>query len=244
MYYIILVIITLMSSVVQGITGMGYSMICMSLLTFFFAYKEIAISVKLLSLLFILPVIFKSRKSIKFRIMIVPLIFCFIGTSLGIYLFNFLPENILKFILAILLIIISLILLFNKKEISIKPCVKNGMIAGIIAGLTSGLCNVPGPPLAIYYLNTIKDDKEAYFSTITTHFFINGLYQMLLFATNKSIGIGSLRLAAIAFVPTLVGYLGGRKIFDKVNSKIIVKSVYILMIFMGISILLGLKIQN
>lgn len=235
--YVVLVLVALFGSVIQGITGMGYSMVSMAIMTFFFSYKEYAIAVKILSFIFFAPVLFYYRKEIQFKVLLVPLLTSLVSTYFGYQMFAYFPESTLKIILGILLIIVSLFFLLYKKEIHIKPSVKNGMIAGVCAGITTGTCNVPGPPLAIYYLNCIKNDKRKYFATITTHFFLNGIFQMFLFASGTGVSKNSLKFTLIALVPTIMGYFVGRKLFKKFDSKIITKSVYVLMVVMGISII-------
>ena len=170
---------------------------------------------------------------IKFKVMVVPMITGLIGSLIGYTMFIVLSGPQLSKILSVVLIIISVMLLTTKKPINIKPSFTNGSIAGVTSGMLAGACNVSGPPLAIYYVNAIKEDKEGYFATITMHFFILGVFQIAVLLFNGDVYTQSIKMSAIGVAHALIGFFTVSKIFKYVKPDFIKKCVYMVMLFMG-----------
>ena len=181
----------------------------------------------------------KLRSHIQYKVMIAPMIMGLVGSMLGYKIFINFSGPQLSMFLGILLIVISAFLLIKKKQININPSLTNGSIAGITSGMMAGACNVAGPPLAIYYVNAIKENKDDYFATITVHFFILGIFQLTILFFNGNIYTHSLKMSAIGVIPTIIGLFAGRKIFKHVKPDVIRKCVYILMLIMGTALFIN-----
>ncbi len=237
MEIIVLVLVAFFGAVVQGMVGMGYSMLCMAILPFVLPFYDLAICMKLLSLVFCAPLFGKLRTKINWKVLAMPTLVSFVGATLGYQVLIRADEILLQRLLGVLLLGISIFFLVRREAVRIRPNMVNGSITGLASGFCSGACNVPGPPLAIYYMNVFPKDKEMYFATISATFLINGAYQIGLYIIDGNITAGGVQLAAIAAVPTIIGYFVGRKLFDRISTETVQRAVYASVCIMSLSLI-------
>ncbi len=234
---VILVLVAFVGAVVQGMVGMGYSMLCMAVLPFVLPFYDLAICMKLLSLVFCAPLFGKLRTKIRWKVLLMPTLVSFVGATIGYQVLIRADEVLLQKLLGVLLLGISLFFLLRRKAVEIRPTVVNGSVTGLASGFCSGACNVPGPPLAIYYMNVFPKEKEVYFATISATFLINGAYQIALYIMDGNITAYGVELALIAAVPTVIGYFVGRMLFDKISAETVQRAVYASVCIMAISLI-------
>lgn len=234
MNQLLLVICTMIGGVVQGVSGMGYAIVVMSLMTPFMPYIPLVLSGKLMSFIFFIPVLFHLKK-IHWKLLIVPVLFSFVGVQIGLEVLTVADEKMLKLLFGTILVLFSIFNIFTSKNISFKPTPLKGALAGIISGFCSSTSSMSGPPMVIYYINIDKlyKDNNAYYATITTTFQLIAIEQLLLFYKSDAIPKETWNIALLALIPTIVGALIGRKWASKVNVEFIKKAIYIFMLVMG-----------
>ncbi len=235
MEYIILIVIAIVSSAVQGASGMGHGMITIAVASFFFPYLPLMISIKLMAFVFFLPVLFIFKK-IKWKILFTPLLFSYIGTYSGTLLLNVAQSGQLAFLLGLIMIVFGGFSILNKKKIAFKPSWKIGAIVGIISGFCSAIASMAGPPLAIYFLNTkeLAEDKDAFYATMITMYQLMFSQQVITLAVSNSIPKQTYTIFLVSVIPMLFGLYLGRKFVKKMNVENIKLMVYFLMSFMGV----------
>ena len=160
------------AAAVQGISGIGFSMLVMATMPGVLGYTKAANINRIVGV--ILPVIalWKYREYIQLRIALIPSVVSLITGTIGIIVFTKTDGSLLQRLLGILLLLfIGWSLFMEKKEIRIAPGPWKGAVIGASAGLLSGLFNVFGPILAIYYIAVSKDSEE-YRAAINFNFLI------------------------------------------------------------------------
>lgn len=231
--YIFAFLVLFIAAGIQGMTGIGYSMISTALLPLMFPFKEAFVSISGFCVLSALYIVITEWKYIRFRILPPVLLGTLSGATLGTYVFLRLDPNTLALIFGIVLVAISVFVLRNDGHYRVTPKFYMGIGAGFISGLADGACNMPGPPLAAYYSNVFPDDKSKYYATTTATFFITGTYRIILLISNGLITENNVGHIIAVLIPSIIGFGVGRSLFRKVDSKRIFRLVYIIMIGIG-----------
>lgn len=233
----LLLLVVFFASVLQGATGFGFSILCMSILPFFLPFKIATLSVLILAGFFAVQIAVRFRRDILVKLMIIPILAGFVGRALGFKILMSYNDNTLKLILGLLLITFSIVFMFFNKKIEIKATPVNGIVAGLISGISGGICNISGPPLVIYYLNVIKS-KEEYTATANSTYFITNIFSLMLHISSGNINYSILNIVFIGLIPVVLGQIVGVKIFRRVNKEMLNKLVYILMIIIGVFLII------
>lgn len=206
--YLLVFVICFVGSVIQGSASFGFSLFVMSLLPMFMPLKSAAV----LSSLLIMP--------------------------LGVYLLTVCNENLLKKVLGLIIILLSIMFLKSPaQKLSIRDSRINGITFGAVSGLLSGMFNIGGPPLVIYYLNTVKEKME-YKAALEFSFMIAGGVTVILHKAYGNIEPGVMKYATVCIAAIISGTVLGMKVFIRLPQDVLKKSVYILMAVLGTILLI------
>lgn len=230
---ILTLIICFGGSLIQGLSGFGFAMFVMFFLPFIMPLKIAAVVTGLQTFFMGTYVVFKFRKHIDYKIAMVPLISSLALVPIGVRLLVFGNEDVLKRILGVTIVAISIFLFIkSKKDIKIKTNTKNGILAGSLSGIMSGMFNVGGPPLVVYYLYGIKS-RLSYKATLEFSFLIRSLMIVIMHAIYGNISKDIIIFALYGGIGTSIGNLLGLSMFQKINSVVLHKIVVILMFILG-----------
>jgi len=208
-----------LGGLVKGTIGVGLPTVTLTLLSFFFDIKDsisfILIPVILTNLVQMLDG--KELKSIiqqtKF-FLIVSVIF----VIPGFLILRVINSNTILVILAILLVLNSCLVLFNK-IITVKrhTSFKTQFWVGALTGITTGVTSIYTMPF-IFLIQSLKFNKEKLIQLMGLSFFLYSLTQFTLFYSFSMINEKVLLFSSIACVPILIGVLSG-KLLRKVLSE-------------------------
>ena len=218
----------------EGMSGIGMSLICMATLPVFFGFYQIMMLTKMLGIMFESIIIAKKFGKVNWKVL-APVAVISLGTSwIGLALFPYVSELYLKRALGCILTAFSSYSLFSGKQLSFRSNFKCAGAAGACSGFLGGLLSVPGPPLVFYYLGVFGNDKSGYMSTICATFLIQNLFQVGLQVCRGAVGEDILRLFAVTFVVSLLGYGLGQRVFHRLEPLSVRRILYVIMMFMGI----------
>jgi len=233
-------LIFFISAVLQGLTGFGFSILAVPLITLFISPKTAVPILILYSIIINLVVLYSSRKHIDLRKIWILLIAGIAGLPLGTHLLVILDGYVLKIFIGILIMIFGTLLLlgFRRKlvyeKISMLPI-------GLISGILSGSISTGGPPIIIFLSNkqlekqTFRGNLALYFLTLNVFtiplYFFNGLF------TKQVMNY------SLTFLPGLIaGVIIGSLLSHKVKENHFRKLTLIILIFMGLlSIISGVR---
>ncbi len=240
MEYILLIVLSVIASFIQGVSGMGHAIVVMSIATLFFPYIELVVSIKLMSFVFFLPVLFMVKK-IKWKLLIMLVAFSYVGSYFGTELLNLVESQYLIILLGVLMLVFGSFSLLQKKNLEFKPTWYIAGFVGVVSGFCSAVASMAGPPLAMYYINIkeLSDDKDAYYATMMTTYQCFYTQQLISLEMDGAIPPQSYVIFLVSFIPLLVGILLGRKWVKKANIDKIKKSVYLLMTIMGLYLIIS-----
>jgi hypothetical protein len=203
--YLLLCII---GAILQGISGIGFSMFFMAFCPLLVSYTIAANSNRLIGLALAVCGLLQWREGVRWKLLLPPLTASLACSALGVETFVRADEEILKRLLGILLLVLSAGTWFlQKRDIRIHPNALSGLVFGAVAGFASGLFGILGPILAIYYVSATEQTEE-YKGTLNMHFVILSLWNNLFYGLQygyQSVEIGlSVMGAAGAITAMLV----------------------------------------
>lgn len=233
----LLVLIALIASFLQGSTGFGFSILSMSLLPLLLPYRTAVTVTATSSIVMVLFFAVKLRKHISFKLMFYPFLSSTVTSLLGIYLLTTAPDEWMRRALGGILFLLSLYFVFFSERTRIAQTRSNGLIAGAVSGLLSGLFNLGGPPMVVYFLSA-AEDKLQYHATLQCYFAVNGAVVLLLHALMGDYNSEVIRFSAVSLAGIAGGCLAGYSLFRRISMNMIRKSVYGFMMIFGIYLLI------
>lgn len=237
-YYIFLIIlIAILSALIQGCTGFGFSIIAMSLLPQVMPYKYASMVTAISSIIMIMAITLKLRRFVNFKLMLYPLISSTFTSFVGVFALMSGSDMFMRRLLGLVLLLMSVFFIFYNDKIHISPTPINGFIVGAISGFFSGLFNLGGPPMVAYFLSATKDKME-YNATLQCYFVFNGAVILALHLLMGNFNSQIAQYSGIALVGVVIGTLIGYSIFRKISLQAIRKIVYGFTTIFGIYLLI------
>jgi uncharacterized membrane protein YfcA len=232
----LLILIITCAAFIQTSAGFGFSMVALSILTFFLPLLTGSVIAVLAMLPLTLFVALKTIKDINWDIFFLPFVFSIITTQIGIRLLMVTDNGLLLRLLGIALIGFSLFSFMTNSTLKLKSTFSVKLLFGTLSGLFSGLFNMGGPPIAIYMLSSTKS-KEEYNSTLQIYFLATTSIAIVTHLLYGNITKEILWLAGYAYIGVFIGTLFGRILFKKLSSEKMGKLVYGVMMIMGCVVL-------
>ncbi len=235
---ILLALIALGGGFVQRVTGFGLGIFVMLFLPFLFAEHTQAAAI---STLFSCGAstynAIRYRKHIPFKTILPALIAALVTIPIAVIFSKYVTADFFDILLGSVLILLSLYFLFLNKRIQMRPTVVNGVIAGTLGGVLSGLFSTGGPPIVLYLTNATQSTM-VYLAATQFYFSITGLYSTATRAINGIITWEILIYAAIGMIGCMLGNMLGRLVFKRLNGDRLKLVIYIAMIVSGILMIL------
>jgi uncharacterized protein len=233
--YILIFIIILIASMIQGATGFGFAILAMPLLVLILPVKMATLIVLILAFILAFMVFYQLKEHVNIKIIKFVIVGALAGRLVGMFFLENLNNNVLEIILGISLILLSLYLKINKENIEITPSKKNGIISGFLSGILGGMFNISGPPLVIFYLATAVNKKE-YQASLQLTFVLTLLYSILLHSIYGNINLEVFKFIIPSVIAVSIGTYLGLNIFKKIDLERLYSIIICLMIVMGLFI--------
>ncbi|GAA0179006.1 sulfite exporter TauE/SafE family protein [Clostridium sediminicola] len=228
-------VVVLITHFLEGITGFGCTVLALPFCVLLVGIKTAVPTLVILAWILALYVIIIDFKNILWKEFIRIVTFVGLGLPIGMILFSKLPENILKWILGVFMIVVSIRGLYTSfrsdaKTISLNKYVMNLILflGGIIHGAFGS-----GGPFVVIYASKALPNKSNFRATIC-----------LLWLSLNSVIIGKniygglitgsvlkLLLCTIPFL--VVGMLLGNKAHNSIDEKVFIKVVYGVLLISG-----------
>lgn len=221
-----------LAALIHGIAGFGYAQVSMGLLPLF---RNPALASVIFTITAVVSngrVFWSVKDDFRFKDWIVPVGGLIFGMPLGIYVFQNLNKQQLRFIIGIILMIaVVLIALMRQMDIvkdwikrkDVKPDWKTGLSAGFFAGILGGAVAIPGPPMIVYGAFMVANEywKGSRMKAVFTAFFGTLMGYRLSVLTYTGSVSASITWEALIVLPALfIGAWVGIKIYRKIPERI------------------------
>jgi uncharacterized protein len=214
--WIICSLVVLISAVIMGITGFGFALIVIPLFILFMEAKNAVIYNIFLGTIICIPIMWQSRKSLKFDKIALLVISCILGLPLGIYILTHVSSPTLKLLIAAMVIIFAILLALGisyKIKREWLGCISSGFIGGIF--MTSiGLGGIP----VILFLMNQNWERNVFRANLNAFFIITGIAA---FIANGAFGTvtGNIVInALILVIPLMIGFFIGIRLLPRISS--------------------------
>lgn len=205
---ILIFIILLAGSFIQGVSGFGFGLIAMSFLPLLFTIKESTLLVVSLALVVAVSIGLQMWKHIQWRSLITLLIAAFFGRVGAFFILSRYGElDVMRDILGVFLLLVVVYLFFGAakaKNVSLKA-MWIPILFGFLGGFVGGIFAVGGPFFVFVLIIMFADNKYAYSANLQMTFIFTNAITIILHGVNGDFTSGFLLYFLFGVVAVLVG---------------------------------------
>lgn len=177
-------LLAILGSFILRTVGFGFGIFIMTMLPFLMpSFGEATCTSGLLAMSTSAYVVYKMRKHLRVRKLIVPLLAFVVVSSAAIFTMKGLDEWFLRMILAITLILASFYFILFSTKIRLRATFHAQVCIGALSGLMGGFFGMQGPPAVLYFLQS-EPDKEHYMALIQAYLLVSNIMMLLVRAYN------------------------------------------------------------
>ena len=228
--------IVFIAALTRSTFGFGDAMVGMPLLVIAIGLNTATPLVGLMGITASATILIKHWRDVHIKSVWPLIVYTLIGIPIGILLLRGLYENVMKSVLAFVIIIFSLYRLFRPKLFTLASD-KLACVFGLASGILGGAYNTNGPPVVIY--GTLRQwDPDKFRATLQGYFFPTGS----LIAIGHCIGglwtKPVLVNYALSFPVILVAIFLGGRINRKIPEARFDNYVYLFLVILGVCLLI------
>ena len=231
-HFALMFISSIAGSLVQAVCGFGYGPVNMSVMPYLLPYLQAVTLSGLCGSTTSLMVVLTSWRHVNLRILLPCAVTGVLTGMAAVQISAGARDALMMHCLGAGLIVLGIYSLFFKGKIRIRPTPLNGAIAGVIAGLCSGLFAVAGPPMAIYLLDAVTDNDE-YRATLDAYFCCPTVGTTFMRWRNGAFTATVVHAYLPLIAALVIGTWIGTKIFHRLNAKLLRTAVYSYLIVSG-----------
>ena len=216
-------------------TGFGSAIFVMMFFPMFLPVLQSSALSTMNSISVSIPLAWRYRKHIQPKIILLPALFYITAAYFALRLAIQADLTLLKSILGLFLMAVALYFLFVAGRLKIKANFWTALICGTLAGISSGLFGIGGPPMVIYILAITGDDKEAYIANTQFMFALTMLFTTTLRIINGIITPSLLLLVIPGLLGMNLGKSLGLRIVERIDVNKMKKIIYAFLFLSGLS---------
>lgn len=196
----------------RGFTGFGFALAAVPALTLLLEPAVVVPCSLVLGLIVGTQGLAKLSRLVHWRAVWVLLVGSLIGTPPGFYLLGALPANTMRLGIG-LVVVASVALLWRQPRLLHSQALSFGLGAGFLSGLLNGSTGMGGPPVVLYFLNSIEAIAVAR-ASLVMFFFFSSLGTVAYGALSGFIDRHVLLLSLVFIPPLYLGNWLGDRAFD------------------------------
>jgi uncharacterized membrane protein YfcA len=230
--FIIAFIIIVFASMIQGISGFGFSLLAVPLLAIVMSLDLIVPILVIFSLLLNIIVFTKVKGHINKKQILILVVFGLSSIPIGITALKGINEDYIKLVVGIIIVVSAIAMQLNYK-IKFKSQNLAYALTGFLSGVLNGASSLSGPPV-ILMLSNEGVDKAAFRKTLATYFLVLNLFSIPMFAMSGVID-GLVIEHSLKLLPAmLIGTFTGVSIGNKIPESLFRKFSLLLIFIMGV----------
>ncbi len=225
-------LILFLAALVHGLAGFAFALLAVPLLSFLWPLLEIVPLMALLGLVLNGLLLLSLRRHFQWKRILSLLIGAALGVPSGALFLAKAPEEALRLLLGLTLVIYGLWGLLNPRPHLVLSDLW-GLLFGFLAGALGAALNTPGPPVVIYV--TLKGwKKEEVKSTLQGFFFL-----LLILIITSHFWEGLITFSTwkkfFLFAPvTVLGLFLGHRLYFRLSLKLYLRLLHAILILAGI----------
>ncbi len=156
-----------------------------------------------------------------------------IGMPFGAYILSRCSPTILKVFISVIILVVSFVVFLGINKRFQRERLAS-LVIGFISGGLKGSVGMPGGPVILFGLNQ-SWNKEKFRATIIAYFTFLSLIALPIFFKFELFTITIQKLSLITLPIAVLGFIGGRRLRNRVSLRIFRRIALVLIIFTGIS---------
>lgn len=181
---VIMAAIILFASMVKGLTGFGFALTSLPLLSMFIAPKAAVPIITICSVFLDGYTLYDARKHVQYKAITYLVASGIAGMILGTYFLVSLDSQILRLVIGVVTVLFTIASMMGvKREISNTKLAS--IPVGLLSGVMGGTISISGPPIVLFF-NNQNVEKKTFRANLIAYFFC------LYFATVPAYFVGNL----------------------------------------------------
>ena len=231
----VIVITVFFAAIVQSISGFGFALIVMPLLSLLMGLRTAAPLVALTALTLYTVNLIRYRRAVDGRRVLRLGVACALGVPVGLWALASVDESVVKLLMGLVLVAYAAYKLARPAALRLSSR-HWAFVAGFAAGCMGGAYNTPGPPLVVY--GSLRQwPKDEFRATLQALFFINAVLTVSSHYAARNLTATVLTFYTCAVPALLVGVLAGSRIDDKLNRDRFRTIVTVMILALGLSLI-------
>lgn len=224
----------LAGGIIQTVTGFGAGIIMMLFFPLVLPMLKASALSTLITLYLTASLAWKLRKQTHFTSLILPLAVFFFSTTAALQLATMIDTRKLSLLFGIFLIALAAYFIRFSNRIHLKPSPISASACSALSGLCSGMFGISGPPMVVYYLSVLGDNKELYLATTQMYFCIGSIYNTAMRVYRGILTLDMLPLFVVGLAGMVAGKQIGLYILHRIDVPTMKKVVYLFLAVAGI----------
>ncbi|MGA1143054.1 MAG: sulfite exporter TauE/SafE family protein [Ilumatobacteraceae bacterium] len=234
-------VVMLLAALVQALGGFGFALMAVPLAALVVDLELAVVAVSVGSLVNTALLCARTYRRVERKVAVRFNVPALIGMPIGLWVLRTAPQNPLKVMLGVIIVIATLALMRSAFRVPgdsmLKPAARAAVdvIAGWLSGILSTSTGTNGPPLVLA-LASRRLSPEVFRATLAFTFTVTGSLSLAMFAVSGMVSRDALTIAAVAVPLILLGQGVGIRLQPKLSNRRFDRLVYVLLILSGLSV--------
>ncbi|HWQ59234.1 MAG TPA: sulfite exporter TauE/SafE family protein [Clostridia bacterium] len=201
----------------QAATGFGYAIVAMFLMPYVLPYEQCLVISASTIVAIAVQMVVTLYRHIRLKKLLWPLVGCLATLGIGRYLISILDDRMAARVMGVFLILLAVFFYVTKRrEISIKGNWRNGLAVGGVTGISTGMFNIVGPFLSLYYYDNCESTLE-FKASLECSFLIAGLISLAINLSMVPLDAFTAGTAGLSAALSVAAGVVGLKVYHKLD---------------------------
>ncbi|MCA9958205.1 MAG: sulfite exporter TauE/SafE family protein [Anaerolineales bacterium] len=236
MTFFLLATIVFLAALMQTLSGFGFALVVMPLLTLALGLPTAVPLVSLIALTLYAVNLLRYRQSLNLNELKRLALAAALGVPIGLWVVASVPETAVKFLLGLLLIAYALYSFLNP-ALSFTVPARWGYGVGFLSGCLGGAYNVPGPPVIVY--GSLRQwPRDEFRAVLQALFLLQGILVVAGHLVLGDVTTAVFTLYLIAIPALFLGSFTAARLDARINKAQFRKLVTGLILVLGVSLII------
>jgi hypothetical protein len=232
------VIITCGAAVCQSLTGFGFALVMLPLLSLVWDVKSAVVVTSVLSTISLLPLALQARRHVRLATALAMLAGSLVGTPVGLWILEWIDPQGLKICVGVVVIVASLVAYKVREVKAMRARALPASAAGVMSGVLGGSTSMGGPP-AVFYVQGTEPSVDMFRGTLIVFFLLSGLYRVGGFAAVGRVTSEVVTTSAITLPAMALGLVGGFWLRPRVQGEPFRLLVLLVLVFTSVAVIIS-----
>ncbi len=231
-FVVSVLLIGFLASLAQGLTGFGFALVLVPLLSLIYDPRAAVVVSITLGLATKIPLLYWDYRHVQWRLLAPLVAGALAGIVGGARLVVLTDPNLLRLGIALTVLVFATIMLFNVR-VQIKTTNLAVGLVGLLSGVLTGSTSMGGPPVVLFGVNQMWA-KRSLRANLVAFFSASSLFTMANFAAMGVVTEDVLRLDLVMLPGVVVGLLVGNAIYGRMEQVVLYRAVILFVIGTGV----------